>query len=166
MRSLFFAIAALSISCRNPATATSSDTPPARAAQEPAAPRGPTARIQTQRGPVTVNLEVARTPAVRTRGLMFRRELAEDAGMLFVFPAPEHQTFWMHNTLIPLDMIFIRADRTILGIVKNATPETDDPREVPGESMYVLEVNGGWCDRHGVAAGQRVELTGVAPVME
>lgn len=159
-------IAALSVACRNPAPATSTDAPPQHTAQEPAAPRGPTARIQTQRGPVDVQLEVARTPAVRERGLMFRRDMADDHGMIFVFPRPEHQVFWMHNTLIPLDMIFIRADRTILGIVKNATPETDDPREVPGESMYVLEVNGGWCDRHGVAAGQRVELTGVAPVME
>lgn len=159
-------IAALSVACRNPAPATSNDAPPPRVTPEPAATRGPTATIQTQRGPVHVQLEVARTPAVRERGLMFRRDMADDHGMIFVFPRPEHQVFWMHNTLIPLDMIFIRADRTILGIVKNATPETDDPREVPGESMYVLEVNGGWCDRHGVADGQRVELTGVAPVME
>lgn len=128
--------------------------------------RGPTATIETQHGPVTVELEVARTPAVRERGLMFRREMADNHGMLFVFPRAEHQVFWMHNTLIPLDMIFIRADRTILGIVKNATPETDDPREVPGDSMYVLEMNGGWCDRHNVAAGQRIAFSGVAPVME
>ena len=84
-----------------------------------------------------VQVEVARSDAQRMRGLMFRRELSESAGMIFLFPSATHQTFWMRNTLIPLDMIFIKPDRTILGVYRNAVPETDDPRDVPGESQYV-----------------------------
>ena len=131
------------------------------------APSGPSVRVLTQSGaPVLINVEVVREPRTRERGLMFRREMDEDHGMIFVFPQPDHQVFWMHNTILPLDMIFIRADRTILGIVKNATPETDDPREVPGNALYVLEVNGGFSDRHHLSAGDRVEFTGVPPASE
>ena len=128
---------------------------------------GPSVRVLTQSGgPVDIGVEVVREPRTRERGLMFRRDMDENHGMIFVFPRPDHQVFWMHNTILPLDMIFIRADRTILGIVKNATPETDDPREVPGESLYVLEVNGGFADRHHLSAGDRVEFTDIPPASE
>ncbi|MDO9022710.1 MAG: DUF192 domain-containing protein [Deltaproteobacteria bacterium] len=134
-------------------------TPPPRS--------GPSVRIFRQSGaPVDVDVEVVREPRTRERGLMFRRDMDENHGMIFVFPRPDHQVFWMHNTILPLDMIFIRADRTILGIVKNATPETDDPREVPGDSLYVLEVNAGFSDRHHLSAGDRVELTQVPSASE
>lgn len=128
---------------------------------------GPLVRVLTQSsGPVDITVEVMREPRTRERGLMFRREMDENHGMIFVFPRPDHQVFWMHNTILALDMIFIRADRTILGIVKNATPETDDPREVPGDALFVLEVNGGFSDRHHLIAGDRVELTDVPPASE
>ena len=120
--------------------------------------QGPAVVLHTRGGPVPVQVEVARSDAQRMRGLMFRREMPETAGMIFLFPNATHQTFWMRNTLIPLDMIFIKPDRTILGIYRNAVPETDDPRDVPGESQYVLEVNGGFCQRHNVNAGDRVEF--------
>ncbi len=156
-------------SCRQnaptePASGTSHEP-----AQAPARPRveGPAVVIHTRgNAERTVHVEVARTDATRMRGLMFRREMEDDHGMIFVFRDPAHQTFWMHNTLIPLDMIFIKPDRTILGIVRNATPETDDPRDVPGDSLYVLEVNGGWCQRNGVNAGDRVELLDVGPAAD
>ncbi len=136
--------------------------------QRPAAPQGPAVVLHPSggRAPLTVSVEVARTPSVRERGLMYRREMAEDHGMIFVFKNPDHQVFWMHNTFIPLDMVFIRADRTVLGIVENATPETDSPREVSGDSMYVLELSGGYARRHGLAAGDRVELVAIAPAVE
>lgn len=111
-------------------------------------------------------MEVQRTEAARQRGLMFRRQLDEMAGMVFVFPEPSHLTFWMHNTYLPLDMIFITQDRRVLGIVRNATPMTDDLREVPGESMYVLEVNAGFADRHHITAGTPVDLVNVPPALE
>lgn len=108
------------------------------------------------RDPVTVSVEIAETPEQRQRGLMFRKQLAPDDGMLFLFERPQQQTFWMHNTLIPLDMIFITADWTVLGVVENATPLTDSPRSVPGLSQYVLEVNAGYARRIGLNAGNSV----------
>ncbi len=99
----------------------------------------------------------------RARGLMFRRELDELAGMLFVFPAPENLRFWMHNTYLPLDMVFIRADRRVLGVVRNATPMTDDTRGVPGDSQYVLEVRAGFAERHQITDGTPVEFVNIPP---
>ncbi|HET7755274.1 MAG TPA: DUF192 domain-containing protein, partial [Anaeromyxobacteraceae bacterium] len=111
----------------------------------------------------SVAVEVARTPDELARGLMNRTSLAEDAGMLFVFPATEEHTFWMKNTLIPLDMIFISEDRTVVGVVADAAPLTLDARSPGVASRYVLEVTGGWAARHGVAPGDRVAFEGVAP---
>lgn len=107
--------------------------------------------------PVSVAVEVVETNEARQRGLMYRKHLSPDAGMLFIFEREEHHTFWMHNTLIPLDMIFIKADWTILGIVENATPLTDALRSVPGDSRYVLEVNAGFSRSHGLQPGTTVQ---------
>jgi uncharacterized protein len=106
----------------------------------------------------TVNVELAQTGPERERGLMYRSELAADSGMLFIFPAPFHATFWMHNTQIPLDMIFAAADRRVIGIIPNAEPYSDAQLAVAGDSQYVLEVNGGFCKRHGVRVGDRLEF--------
>lgn len=106
--------------------------------------------------PVTVAVEVVDTNESRQRGLMYRKHMEPDAGMLFIFEREEPHTFWMHNTLIPLDMLFIKADWTVLGIVENAEPMTDSMRAVPGESQYVLEVNAGFSRRHGLQAGTSV----------
>jgi uncharacterized membrane protein (UPF0127 family) len=110
---------------------------------------------------VTVYVEVAREDERCQQGLMYRRELAEDRGMVFLFRRQHHLQFWMHNTLLRLDMLFIRQDRTVLGIVKNATPQTDTIREVPGDSRYVLEVRGGFADRHGIAADDVAEFVDI-----
>lgn len=112
--------------------------------------------IQTGSGPITFQAELAVKPAERSQGLMFRTELEPDHGMLFVFPVEAQQSFWMKNTLIPLDIIFIKADRTILGIVHNAEPQTLTSRRVQGASQYVLELAGGTAETRGIDAGQRV----------
>ena len=78
--------------------------------------------------------------------------------MIFVFPAESEQAFWMKNTPIPLDMIFISAGRRIVGIVQRAAPFTLDPRSVPGSSQYVLEINGGLSERYGFKAGDPVRF--------
>jgi uncharacterized membrane protein (UPF0127 family) len=111
--------------------------------------------------PVTVRVEVARKEEERRRGLMFRTHLEDDAGMLFLFERPQHLTFWMHNTEIPLDMIFIEPSMRILGIVENTEPRTDASRSVPGDSQYVLEVNAGFSRRHGLASGTALRFEGV-----
>jgi uncharacterized membrane protein (UPF0127 family) len=128
----------------------------------PAADRIPVA-IDVDGKQVVFQSEVADEPAERQRGLMFREHMADDQGMIFLFSEEEQQSFWMKNTLIPLDMIFIRADRTILGVVEDATPQTTTPRAVPGASQFVLEINGGVARRLGIRAGQRVSFYAPTP---
>jgi uncharacterized protein len=108
-----------------------------------------------------VRVELARTEAEHTRGLMWRERLDPDAGMLFLFEESEPRGFWMKNTLIPLDMLFIGDDGRIVGIVERAAPLSTTLREVGAPSRYVLEVNGGWCAARGVRAGDRVRFENV-----
>lgn len=137
----------------------------ARAADEGTATRAPAVVLEPPgRDPVTVRAEVARTPAQTQRGLMYRRQMDADAGMLFLFPRARHMTFWMRNTYLPLDMIFITSDLRVLGVVENATPETDDVREVDGVSQYVLEVNAGFAREHGIGPGTAVRFENVEPL--
>ena len=124
-------------------------------------PNGPKVFLTTPRGDLAVNVEVVGTPAKIERGLMFRQHLPPDDGMLFLMDKEKPWTFWMHNTLIPLDMIFIGKDMTIAGIVERAEPQTDTLRKVDAPSLYVLEVNGGYCASHGVGAGATVRFEGV-----
>lgn len=116
--------------------------------------------VQTPAGEVSVKVEVAANPPARQRGLMFRQKLAEDEGMLFLFPASEQLSFWMRNTYLPLDMIFIKSDLTVLGVVEGAKPLTEDSRAVPGESQFVLEVNATYARRHQIGPGTKVRFEG------
>ncbi len=111
---------------------------------------------------VSVKVEIAATTASRSRGLMWRRELAEGRGMLFIFPEQEVHSFWMRNTLIPLDMLFIDESLQLVGIVENAVPRTLTSRRVEKPSVYVLEVPAGWSKKHGVKAGVTVKMTGTS----
>jgi uncharacterized membrane protein (UPF0127 family) len=105
-----------------------------------------------------VGVELARTDAERERGLMYRKSLGEGRGMLFVFERERTLTFWMHNTCIPLDMIFLAKDGTIVGI-EESTPTMSDDTFSPGcPASYVLEVDAGWSRKHGVRAGMKVAL--------
>jgi uncharacterized membrane protein (UPF0127 family) len=125
--------------------------------------RLPIARIHVADGTVDVAVEVVSTPETLARGLMYRTELADGRGMLFVFPEVQDHRFWMKNTLIPLDMIFIGADGVIVGIHRDATPLSTATVGVGHPSRWVLEVPGGWSARRGVAPGQRVELPTTPP---
>ena len=109
---------------------------------------------------VGFQVEVADTPSKREMGLMYRTELADDRGMIFVFPGESQQSFWMKNTPRTLDMIFIDRDRKIVGIVEQATPFSLDPRSVDGKSQFVFEINGGLSKRHGFKAGDSVRFDG------
>ena len=105
-------------------------------------------------------VEIADTSQLRTRGLMWRSELPDGTGMLFIFPAEVVQSFWMRNTLIPLDMLFIDKRMRVVGVVQWAEPQTLTSRTVGKPSLYVLEVPGGWTSKNGVRAGSTVELEG------
>jgi uncharacterized membrane protein (UPF0127 family) len=101
-------------------------------------------------------VELAVTPEARRRGLMHRPRLASDAGMLFIFPRRERQSFWMKNTLIPLDMLFLAGDGRILYVHHNAQPHSLTPIAPEMEALAVLEINGGLGRRLGIAVGDRV----------
>ena len=105
-----------------------------------------------------IEVEIADSITSRARGLMYRKELGENHGMLFIFSSSSKRSFWMKNTTIPLDMIFIDEHQTIVGIVENATPETTTARAVDSSSRYVLEVNGGFCQKHQVPVGSKVDF--------
>ena len=124
--------------------------------------RGPAVIIRSAQGPVTVHVEVVDTPDTRARGLMYRRDLAADAGMLFVFEAESDQHFWMKNTPLPLDMIFIGANHKIVGIVADTRPFTTNSQSVGTPSQYVVEVHAGFCAAHRIATGDSVEFVRVA----
>jgi hypothetical protein len=118
--------------------------------------------ISTPAGEVAVRVEVVSTAPTIQRGLMYRQHLPLDAGMLFLMGDEADHTFYMRNTLIPLDMIFITRDLAIAGIVERAEPKTETLRSVGKPSLYVLEVNGGWAAAHQVVAGARVRFEGVS----
>lgn len=95
-------------------------------------------------------VEVAHTEAEQQRGLMFRTSLPADGGMVFPFAKPRFASFWMKNTLIPLDMIFVRADGSIDRIAENTIPESLEPVASGGEVSAVLELAGGTATRLGI----------------
>lgn len=104
-------------------------------------------------GEALFTIELADTAASRERGLMFRDSLAPGAGMLFVYDRPQQALFWMKNTLIPLDMIFVDRTGIVTRVHSNAIPGDLTPID-GGASVYaVLEVNGGLASRYGIVAG-------------
>ena len=115
---------------------------------------------------LTVRAELATTAESQRRGLMFRESLAEDEGMLFIFHREDIRSFWMKNTLIPLDMVFIDGAGTVVGIVHEAEPLTLDSRTVERPSRYVLELQGGWARAFGLHEGSRIRFDGVPGVAE
>lgn len=109
-------------------------------------------RYQTR----VIALEIADEPHEHARGLSRRDHLAADHGMLFVFPDARDRAFWMKDTRFPLDIVFLDAERRIVGIVRRARPESEEPLAVGRPSRYVLEVEGGLMDRIGLAEGDAV----------
>jgi uncharacterized protein len=102
-------------------------------------------------------VEIADDEPERQRGLMHRERMAEDRGMLFLFPGPPRpQGFWMKNTLIPLDIIYLQPDGRILSIARRTTPLSEAPIPSNGPASAVLEINGGLSDRLGIAPGDQI----------
>jgi uncharacterized membrane protein (UPF0127 family) len=116
--------------------------------------------------PWPVQVEVARTQDELMRGLMFRRELGANNGMLFIFPEEDIRRFWMHNTYIPLDMVFLDSHRVVVGIIENAVPQDDTSRGPDSPARYVVEVRGGYAQKHGVTVGARAEFRNLEPNIE
>ena len=119
--------------------------------------------VKTAGGDHAFNVEVVDTPETRAQGLMFRQSLAPDAGMLFDFKESRPTSFWMRNTFIPLDMIFIREDGVIANVHVNAIPQDPTSIASDGPVMFVLEIPGGRSVELGIAAGDTVEHPRIKP---
>ena len=115
-----------------------------------------TLEIASKTGVHTFSVEIADNDAEREKGLMYRRELPEGRGMLFDFHREQEVSFWMQNTYIPLDMIFIRADGRISRIAENTEPLSTRLIPSGGPVRAVLEVIGGTARKLGIAVGDRV----------
>ena len=112
---------------------------------------------------VNVTVEIARTSDELRRGLMWRDEMPADHGMLFVFPDESERTFWMKNTPLPLDIVYIDSSARVVSIAADTTPYSTASIPSRGPARYVLEVHGGFCRKHAILPGSPVRLP--APAM-
>jgi len=115
--------------------------------------------ILASKGAVKLNVEIVATPEEWSKGLMFRSQLHENSGMFFAFTDEQKRTFWMKNTLIPLDIIFVSSDFIVVDIKENFQPCKADPcptytSKYPAK--YVLEVNAGFVGRNGIREGDKI----------
>ena len=106
----------------------------------------------------SIDIEIANTAKEIEQGLMYRQKMDEDKGMLFIFPEMQPRGFWMKNTLIPLDIIYVDSDKIIVSIQKNTTPLSKQNLPSEGDAQYVIEVNAGFSDTYGLKAGDKVEF--------
>jgi uncharacterized membrane protein (UPF0127 family) len=112
--------------------------------------------VETASSQYRFEVEIADDAAERAEGLMYRRSLADNAGMLFLYPSPQPVEFWMKNTLLSLDIVFVRADGTIARIAADTTPLSEDLIPSGEPVLAVLEVKAGTMRELGVAAGDRL----------
>ena len=118
--------------------------------------------IEDPRGKkASFEVEIADTPPKRAFGLKYRRDLRADQGMLFIFPEEKVHVFWMKDTPLPLDMIFIDRNLKIVGIVRETQPFSTESRSVPAPSLYVLEVRGGVSRQQGLGVGDTVSFQSI-----
>ncbi len=103
-----------------------------------------------------LNIEIAHDPDQRNQGLMWRKKMGENEGMLFVFDAPEMQSFWMRNTYISLDLIYINEKFEVVTVLKNVPTLNDTPRPSGKPAQYVVEVNAGVADKYSIVPGTLV----------
>ncbi|GAB2765211.1 hypothetical protein GCM10027275_03140 [Rhabdobacter roseus] len=105
---------------------------------------------------LTIDVEIAENEAERAKGLMYRPYLPDSVGMLFVFERADPHSFWMKNTAMPLDIIYVGADKKIISIQKNTTPYSEQSLPSFGDAQYVVEVNAGFTDRQGIKVGDSI----------
>ena len=110
-------------------------------------------------GKGAVQVEVANDDASRTRGLMGRTAMPEDRGMLFLFDDTDVRSFWMVNTPLSLDIIFVGEDMSIVKIHQSTTPYSDASLESGAPAKYVVETNAGYCARNGIMEGDKIRFT-------
>jgi uncharacterized protein len=105
-----------------------------------------------------IDVEIAENEAERAKGLMYRSYIPDSVGMLFIFDRPEPQGFWMKNTSIPLDIIYVDENKKIVSIAKNTKPYSEESIPSLGNAQYVVEVNAGFTDRHNIQSGDAISF--------
>ena len=151
-------VAALALAFTAVAACASAQTP-----MKPAKLPTESLEIRTQHGPVRLKVEIAGDENSREYGLMFRKHMADDHGMIFDFPDVQPRSFWMKNTLIPLDMLFVGADGRIVSIAKQAKPLDETAVGSYFPARAVIEINGGLAEKLGIQAGDQVQDARVFP---
>jgi uncharacterized protein len=107
---------------------------------------------------VTIDIEIADTLEEKRRGLMYRRAMTAIEGMVFVNDMSRHHFFWMKDTYIPLDMIFVGEKMQIVKIERNTIPLSEKLIAVPKDAQYTIEVNAGFCDQHSIKIGDSIQM--------
>lgn len=161
MRALLLAL--LPVSLLLPACSPqAAETAPAPTAQQPAV--HPVSGLEVIPLAVTTlgkshafRVEVARTPAEQAKGLMFRTAMGPDEGMLFPYDQPRILSFWMRNTVLSLDLVFIGPDRRVINIAANAVPYSEQSLYSDAPAIAVLELNAGRAKELGIVAGSKVD---------
>jgi uncharacterized membrane protein (UPF0127 family) len=132
-------------------------------------PKDPTGNLKLPLGKITfvdapgspqVEVELARDDDSRERGLMYRTRMPESRGMLFSWQDERIRNFWMHNTCIPLDMLYVTKEGIVAGILEQVPTLNDAPRGVKCPVAHVLELNAGWARAHGIAPGMKLKIEG------
>lgn len=119
----------------------------------------PTITFITENGTKILEVEIADSDEERAQGLMYRKSLPENQGMLFISDVPEQQGFWMKNTHIPLDIIFVDENKQIINIASNTVPnQTSELYKSNGDALYVVETYAGWCNKNGIEKGDKIEF--------
>jgi hypothetical protein len=176
--------AAPSASVESPTTAVTTAAPPEElhpsctvpfgepapvASKAESCPADPSGNLKLPLGKITftdapnapqVEVELARDDAARERGLMYRRSMPDDHGMLFSWDYEGQRTFWMRNTCIPLDMLYVDKDGFVAGILEQVPTLNDAPRGIKCPVAHVLELNAGWARAHGIAPGMKLKIEG------
>ncbi|RPD42180.1 DUF192 domain-containing protein [Chitinophaga barathri] len=160
---------ALAASCQNQPTQDSgADTATAPTTATTPAPDGPVFKkegqlsfIGKEKGDTikTIDIEIAETDEERAKGLMDRKSMEDTQGMLFIFSAPEEQSFWMKNTYISLDIMYVNEKFEIVSIQKYATPLSEESLPSYKKAQYVVETNAGFADKYKIAFGDKIAYT-------
>lgn len=111
-----------------------------------------------EEGNKKIDIEIVDQEATIQQGLMYRRTMAENQGMLFKFPNSEMRSFWMKNTYLPLDIIYVDSQKKVVSIQKNTTPLSTQSLPSTGPAQYVVEVNAGFCDAYGIGPGTELNF--------
>lgn len=106
-----------------------------------------------------IDIEIADTDQKTMQGLMYRSSMPQNAGMLFLMPREDIQGFWMRNTYIPLDMIFVNSNKQIVTIHANTTPMNESSYISTAPALYVVEVNAGYCNKNNIKEGDLIDFT-------